>query len=97
MNFIIKLNVPQDIEAGKYHVVIINPELLMGNSDVAMFWSKAHVTKRLLYFVFDKGHCISQWNTFRKEYQYLGDLRYLIPETIPFYVTSATLPPHHST
>ena len=65
----------------------------MGNSDVAKLWTKPHVTKRILYFTFDEGHCVSQWNKFRKEYQHVGDLRYLIPETIPFYVASATLPP----
>ena len=65
----------------------------MGNSDVSNLWTKPHVTKRILYFTFDEGHCVSQWNKFRKEYQHLGDLRYLIPETIPFYVASATLPP----
>ncbi|RDB20670.1 ATP-dependent DNA helicase RecQ [Hypsizygus marmoreus] len=83
----------KDIEAGKYHVVIINPELLMGNSDVAKLWTKPNVTKRILYFTFDEGHCISQWGKFWKEYLHVGDLRYLIPETIPFFVASATLPP----
>ncbi len=56
-------------------------------------WKKTSVTKRLLNFIFDEGHCISQWGTFRKEYQHLGTLRYLIPEKIPFYVPFATLPP----
>jgi superfamily II DNA helicase RecQ len=58
----------------------------MGNSDVSKLWTKPHVTKHILYFTFDEGHYVSQWNKFRKEYQHLGDLRYLIPETIPFYV-----------
>jgi superfamily II DNA helicase RecQ len=65
----------------------------MGNGNVSKLWSKPHVTKRILYFTFDEGHCVSQWSKFRKEYKHLGDLRYLIPETIPFYVASATLPP----
>ena len=64
----------------------------MGNHDVGKLWTKTHVTKQILYFTFDEGHCVSQWNSFRKEYQHLGDLRYLIPEIIPFYVASATLP-----
>lgn len=40
----------------------------------------------------DEAQCISLWGDFRKEYLLIGNLRYLIPETIPFYIASATLP-----
>ncbi|KAF5381314.1 hypothetical protein D9615_008286 [Tricholomella constricta] len=83
----------KDIEAGQYRVVIINPELLMGDDNITKLWIKPQFTKHILYFTFDEGHCISQWGKFRKEYLQVGNLRYLIPETIPFYVASATLPP----
>ena len=84
----------QDIEAGKYRVIVINPEILMGNREVEELWKKPAITKRILNFVFDEGHCISQWSKFRKEYSLLGNLRFLISEKIPFYIASATLPPH---
>ncbi|KAG6824263.1 hypothetical protein H0H92_007515 [Tricholoma furcatifolium] len=48
----------QDIENGEYHVVIINPELLMGNDHISRLWTKPKVTKRILYFTFDEGHCL---------------------------------------
>src|SRR6266540_3111991 len=64
----------------------------MGNEEVKKLWRKPDFTKRLLNFIFDEGHCISQWGSFQKEYTHLGALRYLIPEQIPFYVASATLP-----
>ena len=80
------------MEKGKYHVVIINPETLMGNDEVEKLWKKPDFTKQLLNFIFDKGHCISQWGSFWKEYAYLGALHYFILERVPFYVTSATLP-----
>lgn len=64
----------------------------MGNEELEKLWKKPKVTKRILNFIFDEGHCISQWGTFRKEYLHVGALRYLIPECIPFYVASATLP-----
>lgn len=83
----------QCIEDGKYHIVTINPELLMGNEQVSKLWNKSKVTKRILYFVFDEGHCISQWGKFRKEYLHLGNLRHLIPDEFSCYVASATLPP----
>ena len=65
----------------------------MGSDDMDILWKKPKVTKRILSFIFDEGHCISQWNKFRKEYLRVGNLRYLIPGKIPFYVASATLPP----
>ena len=60
--------------------------------EVENLWKKPSVTKRIMNFVFDEGHCISQWSKFRKEYALLGNLQYLISERIPFYVASATLP-----
>ena len=43
--------------------------------------------------VFDEGHCISQWgSTFRPEYKSVGMLWFIAPG-IPFYITSATIPP----
>ena len=51
-----------------YRVIIINPEILMGNEEVNKMWKKSKVTKRILNFIFDEGYCISQWGSFRKEY-----------------------------
>ncbi|KII86188.1 hypothetical protein PLICRDRAFT_114870, partial [Plicaturopsis crispa FD-325 SS-3] len=83
----------KDIESGKYRVVVVNPEILMNDGgQFENLWKKKSFTSRLLYFVFDEGHCVSKWGSFRKEYLYLGSLRHLIPEIIPFYVASATLP-----
>jgi superfamily II DNA helicase RecQ len=65
----------------------------MANPEVQDLWKKPKVTKRLLNFIFDEGQCISQWGSFRNEYLHLGLLRYLIPEAVPFYIPSATLPP----
>ena len=64
----------------------------MGSKEVERLWKKPMVTKRILNFIFDKGHCISQWGKFRDEYRLLGLLQYLIPEMIPFYAASATFP-----
>ena len=53
---------------------------------------KETFTSRLLNFIVDEGHVVKQWALFRPEYKYLGQLRSMIPETVPFYVASATLP-----
>ncbi|KAH9942663.1 P-loop containing nucleoside triphosphate hydrolase protein [Amylocystis lapponica] len=55
-------------------------------------WAKTEFTSRLLYFVFDEGHCIKEWGSFRNAYLLVGNLRNLIPRVVPFYVPSATLP-----
>jgi superfamily II DNA helicase RecQ len=55
-------------------------------------WKISSFTRRILGFVFDEGHCISQWGQFRKHYLAVGMIRYLISDPIPFYVASATLP-----
>ncbi|KAF8231200.1 hypothetical protein L208DRAFT_1278234, partial [Tricholoma matsutake] len=81
-----------EIKEGKYCVVVINPELLMASEEVEKLWKKPKFTSSILNFIFDEGHCISEWGEFRKEYLHIGSLRYLIPDTIPFYVASATLP-----
>ncbi|EPS94524.1 hypothetical protein FOMPIDRAFT_1055021 [Fomitopsis schrenkii] len=82
-----------EVEKGKHQVVVINPEVLMKEGGhCEQLWKKPSFTSRLLYIVFDEGHCISEWNSFREKYKYVGSLRYMIPETVPFYVASATLP-----
>lgn len=55
-------------------------------------WQKSVFKERILNFIFDEGHCIEQWANFWHQYQNLGDLHHIIPDT-PFYVVSATLPP----
>ncbi|OCH86117.1 P-loop containing nucleoside triphosphate hydrolase protein [Obba rivulosa] len=81
-----------DIEAGKHQVVVINPEILMREGGhCEKLWKKSAFTSRLLYFVFDEGHCVSEWSSFWEQYKYVGNLRFLIPDTIPFYIASTTL------
>ena len=65
----------------------------MGNGHIIKWWKNPKFTRRILNFIFDESHCVRQWASFRKEYLHVGELRYLIPETIPFYAASATMPP----
>ncbi|KAF6764720.1 P-loop containing nucleoside triphosphate hydrolase protein [Ephemerocybe angulata] len=80
------------IESGEHDVVIINPEILMSSPHLEILWKSPAFTSRIINFIFDEGHCISKWGTFRKDYRTVGRLRHLIPDHIPFYVASATLP-----
>jgi superfamily II DNA helicase RecQ len=83
----------QDIEKGKYEVIVTNPEILMTNDNLRKLWNVSSFTSQILGFVFDEGHCIVQWGKFRKHYLAVGIIRHIIGAPIPFYVASATLPP----
>lgn len=76
-----------------YRVIVTNPEILMTNDELRKLWKVTKFIKKILAFVFDEGHCISQWGTFRKNYLAVGLIRHLISVPVPFYVASATLPP----
>ncbi|KAF7329596.1 p-loop containing nucleoside triphosphate hydrolase protein [Mycena kentingensis (nom. inval.)] len=80
---------------GEYQVITASPEV-MDTPAFKDLWKQQKVKDRLLYFVFDEGHCVRQWGkSFRPEYLRLGDLRqYLLPAHVRFLVTSATLPNH---
>ncbi|KAJ6496925.1 P-loop containing nucleoside triphosphate hydrolase protein, partial [Mycena vulgaris] len=84
----------QDIEDGKYRVIVTNVETLMqqdGGFD--KLWKKPAFTSRLISVIWDEGHCVSKWASFRPEYKEVGRLRFLIPRSIRFVIVSATLPP----
>jgi len=87
----------QKIKVGKYNIIILNPELLMGNHHIEEWWKKPQFTKQILNIIFDEAHCIQQWGSFWNEYWHVGKLCYLISEAISFYITLATLHPaiHH--
>jgi superfamily II DNA helicase RecQ len=56
-------------------------------------WKHKPFTSCVISVIWDEGHCVSKWADFRPEYKNAGQLRYIIPRHIPFYVTLATLPP----
>ena len=86
-------SITQDIADGKYTVVIASPEQLMkwGGGFEALFRDVAFQA-RIMSVVFDEGHCITQWGSFRPEYSEISRLRYLLPET-HFIFASATFSP----
>ncbi|KAK7692968.1 hypothetical protein QCA50_004609 [Cerrena zonata] len=84
----------RDIERGRYNVVVVNPEILMKDKgDFEELWQKPHVVSRLLHFIYDEGHCVAEWASFRSKYTEVGTLRHALFEVIPIYIASATLPP----
>lgn len=49
--------------------------------------------RKLISVVVDEAHCVVKWGSFRPQYKELGLLRHNIPDTVPLYIVSATLPP----
>lgn len=72
--------------------MIINPELLtQSEGEMNRLFHTPNFTANLLNIIFDEGHCVSTWSTFRNAFTRVGTLRYILPD-IPFYIASATLP-----
>ncbi|KAF9230225.1 hypothetical protein BU15DRAFT_57459 [Melanogaster broomeanus] len=46
---------------------------------------------RVISVVIDEAHCLTNWGDFRPEYKELQRLRYILPDTIPIMIASATL------
>lgn len=55
-------------------------------------WAVKDFVENVLSMVFDEAHCAALWGDFRPEYREIYRLQYLIPESIPFFLASATLP-----
>ncbi|KAF8135272.1 P-loop containing nucleoside triphosphate hydrolase protein, partial [Mycena galopus ATCC 62051] len=84
----------QAIADGRHRAIVTNIETLMKpGGGFEKLWTNSVFASQVISIVWDEGQCVSKWGTFRPEYKIAGSLRYLLPKDIPFYVTSATLPP----
>ncbi|KAJ3473861.1 hypothetical protein NLI96_g12785 [Meripilus lineatus] len=85
-------NLKVDIEAGKYRVVVVNPEMALGKGcTFERVWRNKAFSSKLISVVWDEAHCISAWGSFREEYRDAAWLRTIIPRDVPYLVPSATL------
>ena len=53
---------------------------------------KPHFTSRLISIIIDEAHCVKLWGSFRKQYQEIGRITHLLPDSVRFAIVSATLP-----
>ncbi|KIK76827.1 hypothetical protein PAXRUDRAFT_168656 [Paxillus rubicundulus Ve08.2h10] len=75
-----------------YWVIIVSPEQLMkANGDFKKQLKNTLFASRIISVVIDKAHCLTDWGDFRPEYKELQRLRYILLDTIPIMITSATL------
>ncbi|KAI6156377.1 hypothetical protein EDD17DRAFT_1489484 [Pisolithus thermaeus] len=47
--------------------------------------------QQIISIVIDEVHCLTDWGEFRPEYRELGRLHYVVPQSVPLLVMSATL------
>ena len=74
--------------------MITNPEtLLEKNGRFLRLLKDPKFLKHVISVIIDEAHCVVNWGTFRPEYKEMGLLRYILPNSIPLYIVSATLPP----
>ncbi|KAL1742753.1 P-loop containing nucleoside triphosphate hydrolase protein [Schizophyllum fasciatum] len=84
----------QDIRSMKYRVVVTNVEIAKRpRGEFDKLWRDRKWTSRLICIVWDEAHCVSKWADFRAEYKDAGRIRRMLPDHVPFYLVSATLPP----
>src|SRR6266446_7060208 len=89
------LDYKQRIESQAYNVIITSPEMCLEGTRFSRLLRTPDFTRNILSIVIDEAHCVSEWGeNFRKAWGELGRLRFFVPATIPFLVTSATLPAH---
>jgi superfamily II DNA helicase RecQ len=82
----------QRIQAGEFRFVVVGPEIIMQKKGhFQKLWKDKQFSKKVMSVVFDEAHCISKWGSFWPDYKELGNLRYMLPNNVHFYVTSTTL------
>ncbi|KAL1740170.1 P-loop containing nucleoside triphosphate hydrolase protein [Schizophyllum fasciatum] len=86
------LNVPQEIVAGRYQIVLISPEMCLSRRFIREVLQNPVFGSRLLSVVVDEAHVVSHWGAhFRKKYGQLGMIRAFLPRRTPIVALSATL------
>ncbi|KAL1751931.1 P-loop containing nucleoside triphosphate hydrolase protein [Schizophyllum commune] len=86
-------NVFQAIRELKYRVVVTNIEIAgRPQGEFEKLWRDRKWSSKLICVVWDEAHCVCKWADFRPEYKDAGRIRRIVPDHIPFFLTSATLP-----
>ncbi|KAI0636166.1 P-loop containing nucleoside triphosphate hydrolase protein [Trametes polyzona] len=83
----------EDIRAGRYRVVAVSPEVALKPRGIfEQVWRDERFVNRLISVVWDEGHLLKAWASFREELGEASRLRNLIPLNKPYLIPSATLP-----
>ena len=73
-----KAQVRAGLREGRFKLLYVAPERLVGESSGATIWGLSSLP--INFIAVDEAHCISQWgHDFRPEYRQLADLRRMLP------------------
>ncbi|KAI6097399.1 P-loop containing nucleoside triphosphate hydrolase protein, partial [Pisolithus croceorrhizus] len=82
----------QAMGAFKYQVIVISPEQIMRpDGGFKRLLKSPLFIQQIISIVIDEVHCLTDWGEFRPEYRELGRLHYVVPQSVPLLVMSATL------
>jgi len=71
---------------------VVSPEQLMKpDREFEQLLKNQLFVSQIISIVIDEAHCLTDWGEFRPEYRELGQLRYILPPTLPLLVVSATI------
>jgi superfamily II DNA helicase RecQ len=85
----------QEIESRQVRVLVTSPEMCIEHDQFSKILRTPEYSKNMVAIIIDEAHCVSQWGeSFQKKFAELGKLRSYVPSHVPFFATSATLPPH---
>ncbi|KIK72327.1 hypothetical protein PAXRUDRAFT_180866, partial [Paxillus rubicundulus Ve08.2h10] len=80
------------IETFKYRAIIVSPEQLMKpNGEFEKRLKNSLFASQVISVVINEAHCLTDWGDFCPEYKELRRLHYILPDTIPIMIISATL------
>lgn len=86
----------QQCEERAHRVLLTSPELALRNHQFRKMLSTPSFSNDIGAVIVDEAHCIFQWgglDGFREGYGLIGDLRALLPSTVPFLAVTATASP----
>ncbi|KAF9791032.1 P-loop containing nucleoside triphosphate hydrolase protein, partial [Thelephora terrestris] len=86
--------VKRNVIESKYRILLVSPEMCFRSPEFSELLRNPTWAKQFMYVVIDECHCVTQWGkTFRTTYSSTDKLRSFVAPSIPFLITSATLPP----
>ncbi|KAL1948711.1 hypothetical protein VTO73DRAFT_10517 [Trametes versicolor] len=89
---ILTRTVVEDLLSGKYHIILISPEMLQSPAFVNRLLRRRAFAKRVMSVFVDEAHCVSHWgSSFRKKYSTIGAIRAFLPKGTPVIAVTATL------
>lgn len=88
-----KIHLLDNVRDGEYQWVYLSPERALHPYVIGSLWDNNDFCSKILLFAVDEVHLVSDWGkSFRDVYSKLGKVRNMFGSSVPWFVTSATMP-----